>query len=234
MGASVVYGGRVLVGVGTIVLVGGGGSSTRQDPTRCHVVPPSSTPQSVPSSLPSDAELRLDRVQGTTIVAERSGRPNRDFQAPRRNNPTPKTSEPSPQIATRSRPIYTTMARKTIAKDQIVKLIVGAGQASPSPPVGPALGSKGVKSMDFCKVRLPRAVHRPLSPHIHSYAGVQRSHIALQPRHTRTRPHNRPSRPLLPLLSPHSTHGNSPPQCRRRPAHEEQDPRRRQRPWSAK
>ena len=44
------------------------------------------------------------------------------------------------------------MARKAIAKDQIVKLIVGAGQAAPSPPVGPALGSKGVKSMDFCKV----------------------------------------------------------------------------------
>ncbi|KAM0696458.1 hypothetical protein Q7P36_003705 [Cladosporium allicinum] len=43
------------------------------------------------------------------------------------------------------------MARKAIANDQIVKLIVGAGQASPSPPVGPALGSKGVKSMDFCK-----------------------------------------------------------------------------------
>ena len=44
------------------------------------------------------------------------------------------------------------MARTAIPKDQIVKLIVGAGQASPSPPVGPALGSKGVKSMDFCKV----------------------------------------------------------------------------------
>lgn len=44
------------------------------------------------------------------------------------------------------------MARKALAHDQIVKLIVGAGQASPSPPVGPALGSKGVKSMDFCKV----------------------------------------------------------------------------------
>jgi ribosomal protein L11 len=44
------------------------------------------------------------------------------------------------------------MARKALAKDQVVKLIVGAGQASPSPPVGPALGSKGVKSMDFCKV----------------------------------------------------------------------------------
>lgn len=44
------------------------------------------------------------------------------------------------------------MAKKALPKDQIVKLIVGAGQASPSPPVGPALGSKGVKSMDFCKV----------------------------------------------------------------------------------
>ena len=44
------------------------------------------------------------------------------------------------------------MARKIITTDQVVKLIVGAGQASPSPPVGPALGSKGVKSMDFCKV----------------------------------------------------------------------------------
>jgi len=39
------------------------------------------------------------------------------------------------------------------ALDSVVKLVVGAGQASPSPPVGPALGSKGVKSMDFCKVR---------------------------------------------------------------------------------
>jgi large subunit ribosomal protein L11 len=44
------------------------------------------------------------------------------------------------------------MARNVVARDQMVKLIVGAGQASPSPPVGPALGSKGVKSMDFCKV----------------------------------------------------------------------------------
>ena len=64
-----------------------------------------------------------------------------------------------------SKPIHTPttypMARKAIAKDQIVKLIVGAGQASPSPPVGPALGSKGVKSIDFCKV-LPSSC--PLMP----------------------------------------------------------------------
>ena len=46
------------------------------------------------------------------------------------------------------------MARKMATRDQIVKLIVGAGKASPSPPVGPALGSKGVKSMDFCKVAM--------------------------------------------------------------------------------
>jgi hypothetical protein len=60
---------------------------------------------------------------------------------------------PSPQASASQLHAYTfLMARKAIAKDQIVKLIVGAGQASPSPPVGPALGSKGVKSMDFCKV----------------------------------------------------------------------------------
>ncbi|KAK4943074.1 mitochondrial 54S ribosomal protein YmL19 [Elasticomyces elasticus] len=51
------------------------------------------------------------------------------------------------------------MARKVPARDQIVKLIVGAGQASPSPPVGPALGSKGVKSIDFCKEFNARTAH---------------------------------------------------------------------------
>ena len=62
------------------------------------------------------------------------------------------------------------MARKAIAKDLIVKLIVGAGQASPSPPVGPALGSKGVKSIDFCKV-LPLALTP--SPRIASETRIQ-------------------------------------------------------------
>ncbi len=33
----------------------------------------------------------------------------------------------------------------------VQRLIVGAGKAAPTPPVGPALGAKGVKSMDFCK-----------------------------------------------------------------------------------
>ena len=55
------------------------------------------------------------------------------------------------------------MARRAIQRDQIVKLIVGAGQASPSPPVGPALGSKGVKSMDFCKVSFSLLASRSLA-----------------------------------------------------------------------
>ena len=32
-----------------------------------------------------------------------------------------------------------------------VKLQVKGGQANPSPPIGPALGSKGLNIMDFCK-----------------------------------------------------------------------------------
>ncbi|MBM3920624.1 MAG: 50S ribosomal protein L11 [Sphingomonadales bacterium] len=32
-----------------------------------------------------------------------------------------------------------------------VKLQVKGGQANPAPPIGPALGSKGVNIMDFCK-----------------------------------------------------------------------------------
>ncbi|KAJ9602625.1 mitochondrial 54S ribosomal protein YmL19 [Cladophialophora chaetospira] len=51
------------------------------------------------------------------------------------------------------------MAKNVAARDAIVKLIVGAGQASPSPPVGPALGSKGVKSIDFCKEFNARTAH---------------------------------------------------------------------------
>ncbi len=33
----------------------------------------------------------------------------------------------------------------------IIKLQIKGGAANPSPPVGPALGSKGVNIMDFCK-----------------------------------------------------------------------------------
>ncbi|MDR1864756.1 MAG: 50S ribosomal protein L11 [Bacteroidales bacterium] len=33
----------------------------------------------------------------------------------------------------------------------LIKLQIKGGSANPSPPVGPALGSKGVNIMDFCK-----------------------------------------------------------------------------------
>jgi large subunit ribosomal protein L11 len=33
----------------------------------------------------------------------------------------------------------------------IVKLQINAGQATPAPPIGPALGQHGVNIMDFCK-----------------------------------------------------------------------------------
>ena len=40
------------------------------------------------------------------------------------------------------------MAKKVIGS---IKLQIPAGQASPAPPVGPALGQAGVNIMDFCK-----------------------------------------------------------------------------------
>lgn len=40
------------------------------------------------------------------------------------------------------------MAKKVIGE---IKLQIPAGAANPSPPVGPALGQRGVNIMDFCK-----------------------------------------------------------------------------------
>ena len=40
------------------------------------------------------------------------------------------------------------MAKKVVA---YIKLQVPAGEANPSPPVGPALGQHGVNIMEFCK-----------------------------------------------------------------------------------
>lgn len=40
------------------------------------------------------------------------------------------------------------MAKKV---EGLIKLQIPAGNANPAPPVGPALGQKGVNIMDFCK-----------------------------------------------------------------------------------
>jgi large subunit ribosomal protein L11 len=40
------------------------------------------------------------------------------------------------------------MAKKVL---QVIKLQIPAGQASPAPPVGPALGAASINIMEFCK-----------------------------------------------------------------------------------
>lgn len=40
------------------------------------------------------------------------------------------------------------MAKKVIGE---IKLQIAAGKANPSPPIGPALGQRGVNIMEFCK-----------------------------------------------------------------------------------
>ena len=40
------------------------------------------------------------------------------------------------------------MAKKVVA---LIKLALPAGKANPAPPVGPALGQRGVNIMAFCK-----------------------------------------------------------------------------------
>ncbi|KAI9014171.1 mitochondrial ribosomal protein L11 [Hyaloraphidium curvatum] len=45
------------------------------------------------------------------------------------------------------------------AKAVTIKLVVPAGKAAPAPPVGPALGQRGVKAIDFCKQFNDRTKH---------------------------------------------------------------------------
>lgn len=50
------------------------------------------------------------------------------------------------------------MAKKI---DGYIKLQIPGGQANPSPPVGPALGQKGVNIMEFCKAFNARTKDKP-------------------------------------------------------------------------
>ncbi|MGH2752685.1 MAG: 50S ribosomal protein L11 [Actinomycetota bacterium] len=43
------------------------------------------------------------------------------------------------------------MAERRKKVTQLLKLQIPAGQATPAPPVGPALGQAGINIMDFCK-----------------------------------------------------------------------------------
>ena len=50
------------------------------------------------------------------------------------------------------------MAKKVVAT---VKLQIAAGNATPAPPVGPALGPHGVNTMEFCKVFNAKTQDKP-------------------------------------------------------------------------
>ena len=50
------------------------------------------------------------------------------------------------------------MAKKVIGQ---IKLQIPAGQATPSPPVGPALGQHGVNIMEFCKIFNAKTQNQP-------------------------------------------------------------------------
>ena len=52
------------------------------------------------------------------------------------------------RVGVSTHPIEVKMAKKISA---YIKLQVKAGEANPSPPVGPALGQHGVNIMEFCK-----------------------------------------------------------------------------------
>ncbi|GAO52701.1 hypothetical protein G7K_6772-t1 [Saitoella complicata NRRL Y-17804] len=43
------------------------------------------------------------------------------------------------------------MSKAVQKTNVLLKLLVPAGGATPQPPIGPALGARGVKSIDFCK-----------------------------------------------------------------------------------
>jgi large subunit ribosomal protein L11 len=61
--------------------------------------------------------------------------------------------------------VFSQMSKVIAATKHTIKLTIPAGKATPTPPVGPALGQKGVKSMDFCKQFNDKTKHfLPLIP----------------------------------------------------------------------
>src|ERR1041385_1646402 len=63
------------------------------------------------------------------------------------------------------------MAKKVIAE---IKLQIPAGQANPSPPVGPALGQRGVNIMAFCKQFNAATQAPPASVRLKRAAGLEK------------------------------------------------------------
>ncbi|KAJ3293026.1 hypothetical protein HK104_004814 [Borealophlyctis nickersoniae] len=51
------------------------------------------------------------------------------------------------------------MSKAASVNPGFIRLLIPAGKAAPAPPVGPALGQRGIKSMDFCKQFNERTKH---------------------------------------------------------------------------
>mmetsp|Transcript_3486 Transcript_3486/g.9789 ORF Transcript_3486/g.9789 Transcript_3486/m.9789 type:complete len:191 (+) Transcript_3486:70-642(+) len=88
--------------------------------------------------------MRFDTMRARSCVPSSNGV---NLAAAQRHRPCPVSRSrvlggASPRRAT------TTMAAKVSG---FIKLAIEAGKASPAPPIGPALGSKGVNIMAFCK-----------------------------------------------------------------------------------
>ncbi len=74
------------------------------------------------------------------------------------------------------------MAKKL---SKVIKLQIAAGQANPSPPVGPALGAAGVNIMEFCKAFNASTQNEtpgtPIPVVINVYADKTFSYVTKQP-----------------------------------------------------
>ncbi|XP_019169768.1 PREDICTED: 50S ribosomal protein L11, chloroplastic [Ipomoea nil] len=77
-----------------------------------------------------------------------------------RNNHVSPTSSPRPLTVFAMAPPKPA-AGKAKKVTGVVKLALEAGKATPAPPVGPALGSKGVNIMAFCKDYNARTADKP-------------------------------------------------------------------------
>ena len=92
-----------------------------------------------------------------------------------------------------------------------IKLQIKAGAANPAPPVGPALGSKGLNIMDFCKqfnAATQGAAGKILPVVITVYSDKSFSFEVKQPRNTRppvTRMYSEKSCATLPPPTPRSS-----------------------------
>ncbi len=93
---------------------------------------PLSLPPQSSSSLSAEALAKADKFNGMPTVAKAmagNGRPSRQIE----RSLTPKRLKMAKEVS------------------GFVKLQCKGGQANPAPPIGPALGSKGINIMEFCK-----------------------------------------------------------------------------------